>query len=461
MFPRKYPFRFSVVFFILISCLFYFSVKLVLIQVFRSSFLSDLAKKQHNHLIKLEPTRGTIYDRRKRPLAVNLPVYSLYANPKIIKQKDKKRVEDFLIHAIGLDPQVVERQLSKKKYFVWLVRKLPQAVYEKVKGQKIAGLGFIKESRRFYPNQSLAAHVIGFAGIDNNGLEGLELKLDHYLKGKEGYTQILRDARQRELLIEKNYVAPQNGHNVVLTIDETIQYIAERALEKGFQKNNARGASIIVMNPKTGEILAFANRPTYNLEQANQSSAESRTNRAIVHTYEPGSVFKIVTAAAALQENVIQETDVINCGYGSYKVANHVLHDHHPEGNLTFREVIEKSSNIGTVKVAQKLGPQLIYQYAQKFRFGMKTNVDLLGEVEGVLKAPSQWSKTSIGAIPIGQEVTVTAMQLLSAIAAIANNGVYMKPFIVKPSRTSKEKSSNLSSRKLSTALLRKRRPDG
>jgi cell division protein FtsI/penicillin-binding protein 2 len=435
LYPRRHSPRFGIIFLFLIFCLAFFALRLVLIQIFNSSFLANLAKKQHNHLIILEPKRGTIFDRNLRPLAINLPVYSLFANPKLMKDEDKARAIEVLSAELGVDKAFVRDRLDREKYFVWISRKMPQEKYESIKGYKIKGLEFLKESKRFYPNQSLAAHVIGFAGVDNNGLEGMEMHLNHYLKGKEGMSQILRDAHQRELLIEKNYVAPQDGFNVILTIDETIQYIAERALENAFKKFNAKGASIIVFNPKTGEILAFANRPTYNLEDFSTANPENKTNRAVAYTYEPGSVFKIVAASAALEENVVQESDVIFCENGSYKVGNHFLKDHEPEGNLTFKEVIEKSSNIGTTKVAQKLGPDRYYKYAKKFRFGMKTGIDMMGEVGGWLKPPSQWSKTTIGAIPIGQEVTVTPLQLGAAISAIANDGIYMKPYIIKEIR--------------------------
>jgi len=397
--------------------------------------LAGLAKKQHNHLIVLEPKRGTIYDRNMKPLAINLPVYSLYANPKSMSDSDRARAIAVLADKFGFNKAMLKNRLEREKYFVWLGRKMPQEYYEQIKAYKLKGIDFVKESKRFYPNKSLAAHIIGFAGIDNNGLEGMELYLNHYLKGKEGMSQILRDAKQRELLIEKNYVAPQDGANIILTIDETIQYIAERALEDGYKKFNAKGASIVVLNPKTGEVLALANQPTYNLEEFSSANPENKTNRALAYTYEPGSVFKIVAASAALEENAFKETDMIFCENGSYKVGNHYLKDHDPLGTLSFKEVIEQSSNIGTTKIAQRLGPEVFYKYAHKFRFGMRTGIDMLGEVGGWLKSPSQWSKTSIGAIPIGQEVTVTALQLASAISAIANDGVYMKPFIVKEIR--------------------------
>ncbi len=432
MYLRKRALRFSLVFLFLIVCLFLFSVQLVLIQVFRSSHLADLAQQQQNHYVKLEPVRGTVFDRRMRPLAINLSVQSLYANPRQMSSQDKLLAVKKLSDMLGLNSSYLENQLGRKKYFVWLVRKLPMDLAEQIKKLDLKGLGFIKESKRYYPNQNLAAHLIGFAGVDNLGLEGLELAYDKDLRGEFGWMMILRDARQQELMLDKGFIPPKDGFSLVLTIDETIQYIAERALEKAFKKHHAKSASIIVMDPRTGEILALANLPTYNLESYNESRTEARTNRAVSYIYEPGSVFKIVPLTAALEEQAVQETDKFFCENGEYRVANHILHDHHSHGWLTFSEVIEQSSNIGTVKVAQKIGLETVYKYAKRFHFGETTGIDVQGEVPGILKPPSKWSKTSIGAIPIGQEVAVTPLQLVSAISAIANDGVYMRPFVVK-----------------------------
>ena len=432
MYLRKYPSRFAVVFIFILFGFLYSAAFLFYIQIFRASYLSHLAQRQHEHLKSIDPKRGTIYDRNMRPLAINLPVYSVYANPRMIA---KLHNSDEIITELAATMKMNEGQLrdkvSKYKFFVWVARMLPQETYEALKAKHYPGIGFIKESKRFYPNKYLAAHLVGFAGLDNTGLDGLERDYDKFLKGKAGSSITLRDARQRELM-ERDFQPPVDGFDLVLTIDETIQYLAELALDKMYHKYNAKGGSIIVMNPKTGEILAFANRPTYDLEQPGKSSPEARTNRAIVFTYEPGSVFKIVTAAGALQEKVVKETDVIYCERGAYKVANHILHDHEPSGNLTFKEVIEQSSNIGTVKVAQRLGPERVYSYAHRFRFGIKTGIDLPGEARGNLKPVKNWSKTSIGAVPIGQEVTATPLQLVAAMSAIANNGVYMRPFVVK-----------------------------
>ncbi len=432
MFKQQHPFRVVFVFFFIILVFFIFSLRLVLIQFFRSEYLADLANKQHDSLIKLEPKRGIIFDRKLRPLAFNETVYSLSASPRDMSDGDKAKVFDNLSALEAFDPDLIKERLNRDKKFVWLARKLPTATYKKIKEMKLKGLLFIKEAKRYYPNGYLGSHVIGFAGLDNIGLEGLELYYNKHLQGEAGWTRILKDARKKELLLESDTIPPRDGFDLVLTIDETIQYITERALDKAMKKNNAKGATIIVLQPKTGEVLALANRPTFDLSKMFQSSTASRTNRALAYVYEPGSVFKIIAAAAALEEGIFNEKDQIYCEQGEYRVANHILHDHRPHGKLTFQEVFELSSNIGVAKIAQKLGPERVYQYARKFRIGVKTGVNLPGETNGLLKTPSRWSKTTIGAIPIGHEVTTTPMQMICAMATIANDGVFMKPYVVK-----------------------------
>ncbi|MFH1655116.1 MAG: penicillin-binding transpeptidase domain-containing protein [Candidatus Omnitrophota bacterium] len=392
--------------------------------------MRKLAEKQHHNFLELVPQRGIIYDRNLRPLAMNLPVQSLYAIPSAVE--NKVEVASRLASITGTSRNFYLSRLNRKKAFIWLERKLSNAEYEKIQSYNIEGLDFRREAKRYYPNTELASHVIGFAGLDNVGLEGIELHYDKYLKGKSGWSMIVRDAKQQDLMLEKEFVPPQDGYDLVLTIDETIQFIAERELEAAYKKHNAKGASIIVMDPQTGEILAMANRPTFDANNFNMAEADSRRNRAISDFYEPGSVFKIVTASAALEEDKVTEEDEFFCENGEYRVANHILHDYRPHGTLTFKEVIMKSSNIGVTKVAQILGPEIVYRYIKLFGFGSLTEIDLPGEVEGWAKPPRQWSKTSIGAIPIGQEVCVTVLQLVTAISSIANNGIQMRPFIIK-----------------------------
>ncbi len=432
MYIRKHSGRFVLIFLILIGSFLYFLLHLITIQFFRSEYLAKRAQRQQNHSVKIPPARGMIFDRNLRPLALNVTVYSLYANSREIKDHDRKKAISELSKILALDPEFLRERLGRDKAFVWLKRKLPIETVMAIRALDIKGLGFIKESKRYYPNNEMAAHVVGFVGVDNIGLEGLELQFEKELHGKEGWAQMLRDAHQRDLLLDNEFVAAQDGFNLVLTIDETIQFIAEQALDESFKKHRAQSATIIVMEPKTGKILALANRPTYNLNDTSQSDLASRTNRAIAHVYEPGSVFKIVAASAALEEGLFQEEDVIFCENGRYRVGNHILTDHVGYGNLTFKEVIWQSSNVGTTKIAQKMGATLFHRYAQRFHFGKLTGVDLRGEVGGFLKPPSQWSKTSIGALPIGYEVIVTPLQLVCAISTIANGGAYMKPFVVQ-----------------------------
>ena len=409
-------------------------LRLSYIQFFKSRYLSNIASQQHNLYIELEPVRGAIRDRNLKPLAFNVPSDSLYGSPRQIKNKEK--VITGLKEILGLDESYLKSRLDRDKAFVWLARKISPEQVDRIKKLKLAGIGFIRESKRCYPNKNLASQEIGFAGLDNTGLEGLELSYDSYLKGSNGWAQALRDARQNTLLWEK-IALPKDGHEIVLTIDEFIQFVAERELERVYKTFRALGASVIVMNPKTGEILAMANRPTYDPNRPQATGLDSRRNRALTDMFEPGSVFKIVTASAALEEGKFNESNRFFCENGSYRVANHILHDHQPHGWLTFSQVIAESSNIGTTKIAQALGGDLVYKYADLFGFGKKSGLDLPGEISGVLKETKNWSKTSIGAVPIGQEVGVTALQLVSAISVIANGGVLMKPFIVKEIRNS------------------------
>ncbi|MCM8770759.1 MAG: penicillin-binding protein 2 [Candidatus Omnitrophica bacterium] len=392
--------------------------------------MSSLAAKQHSLFIELPAQRGIIFDARMRPLAINIAADSLYALPREIK--DKEKVINQLLPILNTNYEFLKDRLYRNKSFIWLARKLTPQQVEQIRALKIKGLGFLRENKRAYPNGYLASHIIGFVGIDNQGLEGLELFYEHYLKGSAGWASFLKDARQNRLNIGQPMFPPKNGLDIVLTIDEVIQYIAERELEKAFRQSNAKGASVIVMDPYTGRILALANRPSFDLNYAFLASRDAIRNRAICDLFEPGSVFKIVTASAALEEKKVMEEDKFFCENGSYRLANHTLSDHKPHGWLTFKEVIEQSSNIGVTKIAQMLGPEVVYRYARLFGFGKNLGIDLPGEADGLIKETKFWSKTSIAAIPMGQEVGVTALQLATAIAAIANGGYLMKPYIVK-----------------------------
>jgi len=409
--------------------------RLLFIQFFRSDYLISVAKKQHNQLVELEPRRGAIYDCNLKAQAFNMSMDSLYAVPNAIRNKET--VIDQLLPILGVKRSYLEERLSRKKSFIWLVRKLTPERSEEIKQLNIKGLGFLKETKRIYPNSYLASHIIGFSGMDNIGLEGVERSFNKYLKGTPGWAIFLRDARLKKLDIWEKMVLPQDGLDLVLTIDEVIQYIAERELDRAFKDFHAKGASIVVMDPHTGRILAMANRPTYDLNDHSNVSKDAMRDRAICDLFEPGSVFKIVTASAALEERKVTEEDVFFCENGAYQVGGRTLHDHTSHGNLTFRQVIEESSNIGTVKIAALLGPEILYRYIRAFGFGSKLGVDLSGEISGMISSPRLWSKTSMTSIPIGQEVGVTALQLASAISVIANGGQLMKPYIIDSVRDS------------------------
>ncbi len=428
MYIRKHHFRFYAVVFSFLAFLFLLVLRLFFIQCFRSDYLTELAEKQHNFYTELEPVRGTIFDRDLKSLSYNIAADSLYAVPSEIE--DKIYLADELEAILGLEKDFLLNRLRRKKSFIWLARKVSRQQVEDINELDVKGLGFIRESKRCYPNNELASHVLGFVGLDNNGLEGLELKYDKYLKGEPGWCESIKDAKQRPLFMSDKFIPPRDGYDLVLTIDQEIQFIAEYELDKAYRKSKAVGAIIVVMNPQTGAILAMANRPTFDPNDKAVES-EARRNRAITDYFEPGSVFKIVTASAALEENAVSEEDKFFCENGKYKVGNHILRDHKPHGWLSFTEVISESSNIGVTKIAQLLGAETVYKYAKLFGFNSFTGIELPGEVKGVLRPPKTWSKTSIGAIPIGQEVCVTAIQLANMISIIANGGVLYKPYIV------------------------------
>jgi len=410
-------------------------LRLFWLQVLHPDHWVTIARRQHFQMLELLPTRGDILDRRLKPLAVSIRLTSVFANPRQIKNPGT--VSEKLSPILDRPAAEIEDKLSnKERGFVWLARRIPNQAAAQIRKLRLSGVEVVMEPQRVYPQGFLASHVIGFAGIDLKGLEGLELAYNHLLEGEPGWRWLSRDARRRLVgAWDAPMVAPRDGLHLVLTLDSTIQFFAERELDRAFKETRAKGGTIVVLDPRTGDVLALANRPTFDPNQIAGTTSDVRRNRAVTDTFEPGSVFKVVTAAVALAKGAVRVTDKFFCENGAYPVAGHVLHDHTAHGWLTFREVITNSSNIGTVKVAMRMGPAPIYEAMKAFGFGVSTGVEMPGEVGGVAKNPKNWSKTSITAIPIGQEVTVTAMQLAQAIAAVANNGVMMKPHVVKEIR--------------------------
>jgi len=408
-------------------------VRLAYLQVIKHGDLYARAERQQMRVINIPARRGTIYDRNGRELAVSIEVNSLYGVPS--KVDDPGAVAGKLAPVLGMDRRELAGKLSGNRAFVWLDRKVGPDMPAKVEaaGQFKEFLGWVPESRRYYPNKNLAAHVLGFVGMDNEGLEGLEAAYEEFIGGVPGKVVIEKDGAGRDVLsVKEGYVAPRTSCDIVLTIDENIQYIVEKELDSVMAKYSPVSATALVMDPSTGEILAMANRPGFNPNCWSDYRSGSWRDRAVTDPYEPGSTFKVVTASAALEEGVVRPSDVIDCGRGEITVGGSVIHSAHNEGGcLRFSEVIQKSNNVGTAKVALKLGPTRLYKYAKAFGFGDKTGVDLPGETRGMLRDVKDWSAVSIAEVAIGQETSVTPVQMLTAMNCIANGGYYMKPYIV------------------------------
>ena len=403
------------------------------LMIIRRPALLAIAGKQHNLNIEIPPLRGAILDRNGKELATNLRIPSIYAVPRLAGENEKAAAAEKLGHLLHLKPAFVRDRLSREKSFVWLKRKVSYEEADAIKKLELPYLGILKEYRRFFPQGDLMAQILGFSDVDNTGIEGIERFLNRDLRGRKGLRQTKRDALGREIkAFEAKQIPAIHGHQVQLTIDQYIQYLTERALDRAFTTWKAKGAMAIIMEAKTGKILAIANRPTYDPNHFEKSTTESRRNRVVTDMYEPGSVFKIVTASALLNENKITPETMIDCEKGAYRYGSHTLHDVHSYGSLSFADVLVKSSNIGTVKAASRLKPAVLNAYIQAFGFGKLSGVDLPGEAPGYVRPAPQWSNTSPFNIPIGQEVMATALQMTVAMAVIANGGEWVKPYVIE-----------------------------
>lgn len=406
------------------------AVRLSFVQLGAAKPLSKLASDQYKTFECILPRRGIIYDRNLKELAGSINLNSIFLDPLAVEDKDFAAQK--LSEALDIDRDKIASMFNQDRRFVWLARKVELKTERAIRRLHIKGVGFVKEPKRVYPNQELASHVIGFVGLDDIGLEGIELKYDKFLKGNPGWIYTIRDAKKREVQgYEYKEIPSADGNNIVLTIDSVVQAFAERELDLAFKKYNAKGASIVVMDPHTGDIIALANRPTYDPNNIKDYPVDSRRNRAICDFFEPGSSFKVVTASAVLEEGVITPEDEFFCENGEFKWGNHIYHDHKPHGWLAFKDVIKYSSNIGTMKSAVKLGEGRLYRYIKRFGFGKKTDIDLPGEVDGIVRPPSKWSKLSICSISMGQELTSSVLQLACALSSLTNGGYHVRPRII------------------------------
>lgn len=404
--------------------------KAVYLQIFRGPWLSQKAANQYEVSFKSFGKRGTIYDTNLRELAISIDVTSIAAHPQ--KIKNAQVVARSLARVLKINRKSLARKLSSKKKFVWIKRKVTPKETEAVRNLKIAGIDFIPEHKRFYPNKTLAAQILGFTDIDDHGLEGIEFYYDASLQGATSKYTVFKDALGRGFDGEKNIASNYSGNNLVLTIDSVIEHITEKALEETVKEFSAKSGMAIVMSPKTGAILALAHYPFFNPNAINDFNQKIWRNRIITDPFEPGSTMKIFAAAAAIESGNCSPNSIFYCENGAYKIGKHVIHDTHKHGWLSLQQIIKHSSNIGTIKFSAITGPKYLYKTLRNFGFRTKTGIDCPGETAGIMAPYKQWTKIDAGTIAFGQGISVSALQLITATSAIANKGVLMKPFIVQ-----------------------------
>ncbi len=401
--------------------------RLVQLQIFDYGKLEQHALRQQQRTIEVAPRRGIIFDRSGHELAMSIAVDSIFAVPSEIP--DPNTAATLLAHILKLDPAELRARFHASKTFCWVARKVDAEASQRVRALNLRGIYLQKESKRFYPKRELAAQVLGYVGMDDEGLSGIEREFDDQLRGQPGRMLISVDARKRWFgRVERQ---PEPGENVVLTIDQAIQYIAERELDKAVRENGAAAGTVIVENPHTGEILALANRPTFNPNLSKKIRPQELNNRAISDIYEPGSTFKLVTLSAAIDQRLANPKELVDCQMGAIVVAGHRIHDWHRYGVMSVADVLAHSSDVGTIKIGLRLGDDRLYQYIRAYGFGAQTGIELPGETRGMTKPVRRWSKISIGAISIGQEIGVSPIQLASMVSTIANDGVWTAPRII------------------------------
>jgi len=401
------------------------------LQVLNQDEWRKRAERQHQKVIPLAPQRGTIYDRNGEELAVSLEVDSIYIEP--TKITEPARAANALGQILSLSPAAVKTKVESNRGFLWLKRQVSPRESEQVRALGLDGVKFIREHRRFYPNSEIGAQVIGFTGLDPTGLEGVELKYDPVLLGQGGYLVTERDALGRGIGSSEPVIEGESrGSDVFLTIDKNLQYLVEKELAAGVKNARAKAGTVVVLEPDTGRILAMASQPDYNPNAINRHRPSQWRNRSLSDTFEPGSTFKVFLLAAALNEGVVRLNQTIDCEQGTFKVGGKVIRDHRAYGRMTVAEMLKVSSNIGFAKIGKTMGRERFHRYITDFGFGAKSEVDLPGEVNGLVRKPSQWFEIDLAAISFGQGISVTPLQLAVATAAIANGGNLMAPYVVE-----------------------------
>ena len=407
--------------------------RLLYLQVVAHDQMASLAAKQQMRVIPAPAKRGEILDRAGRLLAFSVDAESIFADPGEVEDPEATAaaVCGALEKCDAKERQAMARRLRGDGQFAYLERKVSPEEEKRIRDLKLKGVASIKESRRYYPNKELAAHVLGYVGLDNVGLAGLESAYDAQVRGKEGRLVVQKDARQQALFsrIERPATA---GATLELTIDQGLQYIAERELRVGVEENRAAGGTVLIMDPSNGEILALANYPTFNPNIYGRVSEEARRNRAVQDLYEPGSTFKIVTASAALEEHVITPSDAVDCSPGRITFGSRVIRDTHQYGVIPFTDVIVKSSNVGAIKVGMRLGSERLGLYINRFGFGQALAPDFRGESTGIVWDPSRLDPSALASVSMGYQVGVTPVQMAAAVSSIANGGTLYEPRVVR-----------------------------
>jgi cell division protein FtsI (penicillin-binding protein 3) len=407
------------------------SFRALKLQVLNRDRAIEVARKQHTGLLTLLPRRGKILDANRKELAVNIDAESIYVHPGNVK--DIKRFSVELSKYLRYSQKEILGMLLSKKPFIWVTRLAEPGLVARLKSANIEGIGFIEEPKRVYPNGHLAGQVLGFTNIDSKGIEGIEYELDGLLAGSPGKITVKRDARGREIIDAPiNVEASVSGYDVVLNIDSQIQYVVEKELKEGVEKSFAQKGMAVVMNPETGAILAMASYPFFDPNDFVKYDEGTRRNLPVWYSFEPGSTIKAFLAAAAIEEKKVNPDSKFNCENGRRKVGRSIINDVHSYGILNVAQIIEVSSNICAGKIAEILGKDGFYKYLKAFGFGEKTGIDLPGESSGRLTSPRRWGPVELATLSFGQGISVTALQLASALSAVANGGYLMKPYTVK-----------------------------
>jgi cell division protein FtsI (penicillin-binding protein 3) len=427
-------------FFLIWACA--IAARLFMLQIVHHREYVERAQKQQQRTFEVAPRRGVLYDRNLHELAMTVQVDSIYADPSEID--DKQAAAHTLAGLVHTDPEDTRTteseilgRLNTGHNFAWIARRVTPDVSARIHALNMKGIYYQKEFQRFYPDNQIGAQVLGYVGVDDNGLGGLEDKFDAQLHGVPGQMYTAMDARRK--VLGSSEQDPQPGRNMVLTIDENIQFMAEQALDHAMQRTQALSGTVVVQDVHTGQILALAIRPTFNPNNFRHTTPALLRDHAVSDVYEPGSVFKLVTYSSAIDQHQTAPDDMIDCQGGQITLAGRVIHDNQGEhfGVIPVHQALEVSSDVAAVKLALKVGPERFYQYIRAFGFGTRSGVELPGETRGLLRPPNRWGASSIGSIAIGQEVAVTPVQLVTMVSTIANGGIYLPPHILTPNQPS------------------------